>query len=212
MKCDRCENEATVHEWTKQNGQKHLCEECARTQGLAGKPSQQITEILAQLMGHPSLPGSEPASSDPSGAPGQPAGASAAKPSAEPAQACPTCGITYADFRQHGLLGCPECYTIFEGKLGPLLERAHEGGTHHMGKVPIVPAGGRPAAVPTVSAAELSKRLAALKKQLDDAVQAEQYERAAAIRDELARAEGREPTGGAAARSKPPADESQPRA
>lgn len=62
-------------------------------------------------------------------APGQAAGPVAAA-------ACPSCGLTYAKFKESGLLGCPDCYAAFEPSLGPLLERAHEGGAHHAGKKP----------------------------------------------------------------------------
>ena len=44
--------------------------------------------------------------------------------------------MTWAEFRQSGLLGCAHDYTLFEKDLTPLLQRAHEGATHHVGKVP----------------------------------------------------------------------------
>src|SRR2546430_13615777 len=49
---------------------------------------------------------------------------------------CDQCKITWAEFRQHGLFGCEKDYDIFEKDLSPLLQRAHEGATHHTGKVP----------------------------------------------------------------------------
>jgi protein arginine kinase activator len=84
-----------------------------------------------------------------------------------------------------------------------LLERAHEGATHHVGKSPRRGSVARatqgsqataPSSPTTERAAarlgtpeERSRRLVILRKQLADAVAAEQYERAASLRDELRR-------------------------
>src|SRR5262249_37488788 len=116
MKCDQCEQEATVHEVTIKAGKKverHLCERCARKQGIAVQPQLPINELINKSM--------------------IPAGGSGAPP-VERGTVCGACGPTSAEFRQSGLLGCPDCYRTFEAQLGPLLERAHEGGTHHVGK------------------------------------------------------------------------------
>src|SRR5690606_11035078 len=110
---------------------------------------------------------------------------------------CRACSTTYAEFRQSGLLGCPECYRSFETQLGPLLERAHEGATHHVGKVPIraltrsrmAAQSGRGPGVEAVlgDAQARAERIKALRRQMEEAIQAEQYERAAELRDELRR-------------------------
>ncbi|NJL31761.1 MAG: excinuclease ABC subunit B [Phycisphaerales bacterium] len=88
---------------------------------------------------------------------------------------CGSCGMTWAEFREHSLLGCPLCYTNFEEQLGPLLERAHEGATHHIGKVP------RRAGADE----HRQQRLLAMRKRLAEAVAAEDYELAARLRDEI---------------------------
>jgi protein arginine kinase activator len=187
MKCDLCENEATVHEVTVKSGvkvEKHLCESCARQQGISVQPSVPINELITKyVMAHAA----------PSAAPSAPAPSGTAR-----ATVCPTCGTTYAEFRQTGLLGCADCYKAFEAQLSPLLERAHEGATHHVGKLPR-----RTLAASRLSqgsgtaargleavlggAEERAKRLTAIRMQLDEAVSSEQYERAAKLRDELRR-------------------------
>lgn len=204
MKCDLCDKEATVHELTKKAGQKsekHLCEECARKQGIVVQPQQQISQLITQLIGN-AKPGAQHAQLNPTIQVG----------------ACPTCGTTYAQFRHSGLLGCPGCYKVFEAQLGPLLQRAHEGGTHHAGKVPHlapqprispppvmgppvppprqqpisgpVPKPSSPGHVPAPpSEAARAEKIKRLRAQLNDAVAAEQYEKAAKCRDELARLE-----------------------
>src|ERR1043165_1989309 len=131
MKGDQCEQEATVHELRVVGGKKverHLCERCARKQGIATQAQAgAITpEMLQKLM----------QASQKSGAEAAPAAGGAAAAVVR-TDTCPNCGIGYAEFRQAGLLGCPDCYKAFESQLGPLLERAHEGGTHHVGKAPL---------------------------------------------------------------------------
>ncbi len=162
MKCDRCDNEATVTDITRRHGQvveRHLCEKCAAELGLVAGGVSLPSTALAPKPGVPT---------------------------------CPECGLSLNDFRQGGLLGCPACYKAFEATLAPMIERAHEGATHHVGKVPrgkIRRAGTALEAV-LGGAQERVERLKLLKRQLDDAVRAEQYERAAALRDELRRLGG----------------------
>ncbi len=57
---------------------------------------------------------------------------------------CGGCGLSYADFKQSGLLGCPNCYVYFEHLIGPLIERAQEGGVCHTGKSPMNTAAPKP--------------------------------------------------------------------
>lgn len=210
MKCDKCDSEATVHEVRIESGKRreqHLCEQCARSQGVGpvqvGTPITQLLsgQFLTQLTPGAPAPQTGPAS-------------------ARAAQPCPGCGLTYAQFRNNGLLGCQKCYDVFEGQLGPLLARAHEGGTQHTGKSPrrpipgvpaetlassatavaaspsqpvaaTAPAPAKPAVDPQAEARAVAQRIALLKKRLAEAIAAEQYEKAARYRDELAKLEGR---------------------
>ncbi len=205
MKCDRCEQEATVHELRVVGGkkvEKHLCESCARDDGIQTQGSGSVGELVGQLM----LAAAGPASPL----------AGVTKPAA-----CPTCKTTFADFRQTGLMGCPDCYVAFERALTGLLERAHEGGVQHIGKSPkhhkVTPAKAASATPATASASQpaaaspAGKRakaeasapppvtakqpdpaevIAQWRRQLEQALKHEQYEKAAKIRDELRRLTG----------------------
>jgi len=88
---------------------------------------------------------------------------------------CPFCGLTFGEFREVGRLGCPQCWSAFESHLTGLLRRVH-GSTQHIGKVYLPPD-------PTAS--EREKRLEGLRRQLERAVDIEDFERAAALRDEI---------------------------
>ncbi len=91
------------------------------------------------------------------------------------AEACSFCGLTFSDFRETGRLGCPHCYTTFETYLKGLLRRVH-GGTQHVGKIYLSPD-------PTRT--ELEERLERLRRKLRSAVEHEDFERAAEIRDRI---------------------------
>jgi protein arginine kinase activator len=84
------------------------------------------------------------------------------------------CGITFDVFRSKGRLGCPHDYTFFEKELMPLLANIH-GETEHVGKTP------RRAPQQT----ESRTRLIRLRREMKEAVAAEDYERATELRDEI---------------------------
>lgn len=96
---------------------------------------------------------------------------------------CPECGLTILEFRQSGVLGCPSCYDAFQPDLATLIERAQAGATHHVGSVP-------PRATGSADRAMRRKRLM---QELAAAVAAEQYERAARLRDRLHELDASEP-------------------
>ncbi len=86
--------------------------------------------------------------------------------------ACPDCGITFKKFRTQGRLGCPKDYEIFRDRLIPLLESIH-GASQHVGKCP-------------QHKPEVNRRhheLVRLKSELKAAVELEDYEQAAHLRD-----------------------------
>src|SRR5256885_16988462 len=87
---------------------------------------------------------------------------------------CPRCGFTQADFKKAGRLGCPECYNTFSEALDGLLKTMHKG-TRHVGKVPESLRQSR----------DLSDRLKLLQKKLSKAIEDEDFEEAAILRDEI---------------------------
>jgi protein arginine kinase activator len=87
---------------------------------------------------------------------------------------CPRCGFSQADFKKSGRLGCVECYKTFAEGLSGLLKTMHKG-TRHTGKTPEALRQSR----------EHVDRLKSLQKKLAKAVEDENYEGAAALRDEI---------------------------
>jgi len=158
MKCDLCNRPATVHLTEIRNGrklEKHLCEQCAaKLESMPLKSHTPINQLLTNfVMAH-------------SGA------------VQEAAAVCEGCGMTWSEFRQKGLFGCAHDYDVFERDLSPLIQRAHEGATHHVGKSPRRSPEG----------AQVQRRqaaLARLRRELACAVESENYEAAAKLRDQI---------------------------
>ena len=97
------------------------------------------------------------------------------KPGAEAVPAaCGQCGMTYTDFKAKGRLGCPDCYTSFKPVLLPLLEKVH-GNQRHQGIPP----------ARLESTLESRRELEALDEDLRSAIELEEYEKAANVRDQI---------------------------
>ncbi len=87
---------------------------------------------------------------------------------------CPQCGIDFGEFRNSGKLGCPHDFEVFRDEIEELLEKIH-GSTQHRGKVP--------SRVNTLIRRQ--KELEDLRTELSSAVEREEYEHAAEIRDRI---------------------------
>jgi protein arginine kinase activator len=95
---------------------------------------------------------------------------------------CPNCGMTYDQFRKVGRLGCSECYTTFKKGLTSLLKRIH-GSPLHLGKAPIRL---------VKSSAKGKNELMELKRKLERAIEIEEFEEAAHLRDAIRQIEQRD--------------------
>jgi len=163
MKCQRCDKTATIHITEITGGvaeEVHLCETHAR-------------EYLSQGPQPPATPASSLASNLAQ----QIISSTAEELSRLDQQACPICGITFFEFRSKGRLGCAHDYVCFEKQLEPLLLNIH-GETRHQGK--------RPKAAPreTYYQQQLTE-LIRMRREMKQAVEAEDYERASELRDRI---------------------------
>lgn len=85
---------------------------------------------------------------------------------------CKRCGSSFTDIAKSGKVGCADCYTTFYDRMIPSIQRIH-GNTTHAGKVPS-------------SAGEEVKRKNRLEKartELAQAIQSQEFEKAAELRD-----------------------------
>ena len=166
MQCQSCKKyTATIHLTEISNGQRmetHLCESCAQEQGLAVKSQIPLNELLSNLLAVQLDSDAESSELD---------------DTATDTKACPSCGMTLKQFRKTSLLGCGNDYEVFDSLLGSVIEKAHGGNTEHRGKIP------SKAPRDMKEQAELIN----LRRQLEEAVKAEDYETAAELRDKIER-------------------------
>ena len=163
MLCQICgKNPASVH-FTEIHDNKmseiHVCERCAEEKGMH-TPAQQHKFEIADLL----------------------AGMVDSMTHTEEERVghvqCPRCGLLYSSFKETGRLGCADCYTAFQFQLRPLLRRIH-GDTHHRGKAPVR---GQESVAST-------RTIQRLHDELQRAVEREEFERAAQVRDEIRKLE-----------------------
>lgn len=87
---------------------------------------------------------------------------------------CPGCGMAFEDFKRIGRFGCAQCYETFKESIYPLLEKIH-GAVKHTGKMP------RKMPIVVKKESEIQQFQEKLKK----AVEKEEFEEAAVIRDKI---------------------------
>ncbi len=166
MLCERCnKNPATVHVTKVLNDRKtevHLCEQCA-------KYSEAVPAFDPSFSINHFLANLIDSVQD-----------SPLKVDYIQATKCDRCGMTYGKFKQLGRLGCLDCYQAFREKLELLIKRI-QGVDTHIGKVP--------------KRAEYSLRIKNeiknMKAQLNEAIQKEEFEKAALLRDRIKELENR---------------------
>jgi protein arginine kinase activator len=93
---------------------------------------------------------------------------------AETVESCPRCGMKASEFRKRGKFGCPECFTTFQRDIRSILSQM-AGRTHHVGKLP------KNVAVEDSSRSDRES----LSVELRDAIEKEDYEKAASLRDRI---------------------------
>ena len=167
MLCDICgKKQATVHLTEiidDQMTELHLCEPCAKEKGAQMEKHFDLSDLLAGLADMGSAPGLQ----------------------VDEKVKCPNCGMNYQDFKAIGQLGCSECYKAFNKNLIPLLKRIH-GSIQYFGKMPAVSAARslKPGAAKSKAASAL-QQLEDYKARLHKAIQEEEFEQAARLRDKI---------------------------
>jgi protein-arginine kinase/protein-arginine kinase activator protein McsA len=173
--CAECgEHEAVVHLGRHSRGpvgepgELALCAACARSRGIVasgGTIELKLEELLSAGVGRAFATGGG-------------AEASLAE--------CPSCGTRLADFKREGRLGCFGCLEAFRPELSRVLRGRDHRGARSAG--PELARNAPDAAAPPSTPPE------SLRERLRQAVEREDYEAAAAFRDELSRGEGGVPT------------------
>jgi protein arginine kinase activator len=163
QKCEKCDRPAT-HKFTRiVNGEVadfYFCQEHAAQfsplQTQSALSQLDLTQLLAGLLKTEQ---------------GQKAGATE---TAAAELKCRTCGLSFRQYRQTMRLGCGDCYGSFEKQIREDLRRYH-GTVRHVGRQPQA-AGGE---------GSHNEAVEALKKRLTLAIQDEDFELAAQLRDQI---------------------------
>jgi protein arginine kinase activator len=165
MLCQDCnKREAQVHLTQITNNEKrtlHLCKECAAARGFHSPLDNvpfPLAEILSGLAANT---------------------AAAGKVKVEDNITCQKCGLSFDTFTRQGRFGCGDCYRTFRHRLEPIMRKIH-GASLHRGSVPRT----------VVSTAEGTQPIPVkeeerLEEELKKAIECEDFERAAEIRDKL---------------------------
>jgi protein arginine kinase activator len=166
MQCQQCnDNEAVVHLTQIVDNDVttvHLCEACAAEKGIEGGaalPQGTVGDFLSTM--------------------GKGVGAGLPGMEDAPHVTCSTCGMTMQELRDLGRLGCVDCYQAFEVPLRELLRRLH-GSTTHVGERYQPPGG---------EVDQETAPVADQREQLRVAIETENFELAAELRDRLRGAE-----------------------
>ncbi|MBQ4105265.1 MAG: UvrB/UvrC motif-containing protein [Clostridia bacterium] len=167
MKCQKCKvNNATTQVKRIVNGayeEYMLCADCAHEMGFDNVFDTAMPDMFGGLV--KSLFGT-------------------ALPSRSQATRCPSCGSTYGDITNTGKVGCAKCYTTFFSELLPSVKRIH-GNTTHCGKRPNM------ALAEESVANQKEDQIGILKTQLNKAVEEQNFELAAELRDKIKEMEGK---------------------
>ncbi|MBD3298707.1 MAG: hypothetical protein GF341_08640 [candidate division Zixibacteria bacterium] len=159
MKCENCgKNDASVHFTQIRNNKKtemHLCKECAKQKGFHN-PLDDVPFPLAEFLN--SMVKSGGTGTDPIAR-----------------LVCSECGMRFIDFSRVGRFGCGNCYRAFRAPLEDLFRKIH-GATRHCGRT-------NQQVDHTVKG--VVEEEVRLKDELKRAIEREDFELAAALRDRL---------------------------
>jgi protein arginine kinase activator len=162
MLCQDCnQNESSVHLTQIVNNKKlvlNLCKDCAEKRGFHS-PFEHMPFPLAELV--TGMVGS----SAPPTKPGR---------KSQKVKKCPGCGMSFEDFGKSGRLGCGQCYKTFHPEMADLLRKIH-GAPKHRGKG-------------LSGVGELMqpmKEETKLREELKQAIENEDFEKAANLRDQI---------------------------
>lgn len=165
MMCQNCKAKAaTTHIKTIVNGQLseyYLCSDCAREKGYGNIFSDWESDFGHLIGGF--LGGLTPESAQ--------------------AERCEVCGASFADIAEQGKMGCAHCYDQFRSRLLPMIERIH-GAAKHKGKRPGDAALRIPEKNQKLAVTEIGE-LEAKKLKLKKAIEEQNFEEAAVLRDEI---------------------------
>jgi len=114
MKCQFCDNDATVHLQQikdEETQEMHLCESCAEERGITDPDGFSLASMLGDKEDQVKVP------------------------EIQLIPECDECGFSLEDLKKVGRLGCSSCYSAFNSEISAMLDSMHRG-VIHLGKRP----------------------------------------------------------------------------
>ena len=170
MNCESCKNKhATVFYADESGGRHALCQACAQSLGKISPYSPADEEADCKLfIPSPTLVSLlEP----------RPMRLYSAQGADAARNICPYCSTSLESAREKGRVGCPECYTVFADALFPASSSPEK-----------APGARMPSSYRALI--DRTRNIAELKTKIKIAVEAENYELAATLRDKIRKLEG----------------------
>lgn len=167
MICENCKQRPATVTVTmtkdEQQIEKHYCEVCSGKQDFAQTGSNSkalsIEEIFSSWFGIPTWSADAPHQKD----------------EKQTLAQCEKCGMNYEQFLREGKFNCASCYESFHELLPKVFKRLHNGATEHTGKIPSR----------LNNKYKVKKQIESLRELMKEVIQAENFEKAALIRDEI---------------------------
>lgn len=171
MNCESCKNKHASVFYADEGGGRHaLCQSCARTLGKISpySPAEEGAGAIKPFIPEPTLLAL---------CEERPVTIYTRRAGEQAPATCPYCATTLDSVIQNGKVGCPECYTVFRDFLLPSS---------------LTPENASGARMPLSyrSAIDRTRSIADLKARLRIAVESENYELAATLRDKIRKLEG----------------------
>lgn len=186
MLCDKCKTkEATFHYKVTTGGkttETRLCADCAKELGIS---SESIFGSKKMSLLNDFVSDEEVFGNLFNGLLGKSMGTAYEGAKQASRLVCPSCGMSESELSRNGKLGCSQCYKTFATMLSPTILKIH-GNVEHTGKSP-------------AGFAEKKTKLdeiKSLKRKLETAIEAQEYEEAARLRDAIKALEAQKQEGG----------------
>lgn len=183
MLCEKCkQNLATVHVERTVNNFKtehNLCLRCAAEEGADASFESMIKDFMGSIIGSfGGIPfighlGQSPGGIHPPG------------PDRDAVALCGSCGLSYGAFREEGKIGCVTCFRAFRPQIEAIL-KSIQGSSEHLGKVP----------QKAPRELLLRREIEDLRRRQSEAIENEDFEAAAELRDKIREAERMTAEGG----------------
>lgn len=164
MKCQNCgANEATIKYMQMINGEKdemYLCDKCAKDMKIDMNFDMHFgfDNVFESLFG----------------------GETFVKPiELSDELKCDSCGMRYDDFAKSGMVGCSNCYKVFNKRLDNVIKRLH-GSNRHVENVHVT----APKFAQRKSN-DVKEKIEELKNEIETCIKNEDYEQAAILRDKI---------------------------